>query len=785
MALAVSGSSSSSPTATAELSPVAPGLFLLDGQGRLRVRAGPVTVLAGGPGRPSVPGDLVVDHITDPAAAEVLRAGLGGRIADGRLGDGGHLAVLPVLDGDGRVEAVIGVQNPSAGDPHLLMEMSPDPVCLCREGDIVHANAPAELFFAGGGLTGRPVASLVHEDYQVLLEADAEALREEAGPVPMKCRLLDGGVREVEVIAGPAGARPGVLLTFRDVTGRNRALRDLVERESRLIGILDAVPDAIITLDRDGVIESVNPAAERIFGWPADAVVGRPMTELFDPGHRAAFKSHFLAHMAGTAVAMRELVGRRRDGDTMPVELSISDLHWAMGQLHAAVVRDITERKRMESHLVHIATHDRLTGLPNRAQFLDRLDQALAIAGPQKLSVAVFLLGIDDFKVINDSLGHEAGDNLLVSVGARLAGQAAQADTIARLGGDEFALFVTGMPDTDAVAQFARDLSALLTRPFQLAEREIVVGASIGISLSPRDGRDSQTLLKHADAAMHRSKQEGKSGFQFFDAGITAAATERLTLEHELRRAIENDDLVLHYQPQIEIATGHMVGVEALVRWQHAERGLVPPGAFIPLAEQTGLIRPLGDWVLRAACVQARQWQDAGLPPLRVSVNLSGHQAHDPALVAKVAEVLAQTGLAATWLDLELTESLLMHDAEATVGILQQLKKLGLSLALDDFGTGYSSLSYLKRFPFDTIKIDRAFVRDLPEGGEDEAIVQAIVSLAHSLGMSALAEGVETIDQLDRLRRHGCDRVQGFLFARPVPGDQVPALCQRANSEPF
>jgi diguanylate cyclase (GGDEF)-like protein len=434
------------------------------------------------------------------------------------------------------------------------------------------------------------------------------------------------------------------------------------------------------------------------------------------------------------------------------------------------------QQRAAEQRLAQLAHYDALTGLANRSLFQDRLAQAIARARRSERRIALLFLDLDRFKEINDSLGHEAGDRVLQEAGARLRRNLREGDSVARLGGDEFTVILEDVESTQEVHGVAQKLMHAFAEPMAFEGRDLFVTLSMGIALYPADGIDADSLLKHADTAMYQAKSEGRDAFQFYAAAMSAAAHERLSLEGSLRQALERGEFVLHYQPVVRLASGEISSVEALLRWRHPDEGLVPPGRFIAAAEQTGLIVPLGDWVLREACAQAARWQAAGLRPLRVAVNLSARQFRKGRLVEAVREALAAGGLASRWLMLEITETLLMDNPRASGATLQQLKETGVHMALDDFGTGYSSLAYLKHFPIDIIKIDRSFVRDIVTDVDDAAIVKATIGLAASLGMLTTAEGVETREQLAFLQEHGCRFGQGFLFSPPVEADAFAAL---------
>jgi len=432
------------------------------------------------------------------------------------------------------------------------------------------------------------------------------------------------------------------------------------------------------------------------------------------------------------------------------------------------VSRDITPRKQAEERIQYLATHDGLTGLPNRVMFGELLNHVLALSRRNSRKFAVLFIDLDRFKFINDSLGHDAGDALLHEVANRLKGSLRSSDVVARLGGDEFVMLLQDLRGSEQAGRIARKLLSAVIQPIEIGGQECRVTASIGISIYPDDAADETSLMTHADIAMYHAKEEGKNNFQFYDGRLETLSLERLTLETRLRRAIERNELSLHYQAQLDLGNNQIVGVEALLRWNSAELGSVSPAKFIPVAEETGLILAIGKWVLRTACAQSMAWQHAGLPPVHVSVNLSPRQLNDPELVGEVRTVLAETGLKPNLLELEVTESSVMHNVERALEVLGALKAMGVRLAIDDFGTGYSSLAQLKRFPIDTLKVDRSFIRELPSDAEDKAIAEAIIAMGKTLSLTVVAEGVETLEQQQFLRERACDQMQGYYFSKPV-----------------
>jgi diguanylate cyclase (GGDEF)-like protein len=440
------------------------------------------------------------------------------------------------------------------------------------------------------------------------------------------------------------------------------------------------------------------------------------------------------------------------------------------------VFRDVTETRRLTSQLAYQANHDALTRLPNRTLLQDRLGHALVRAQRSHQQLAVLFIDLDHFKRINDSLGHAAGDSLLRVVAERLQTCVREEDTVARLGGDEFVILLEDLPHGELATRVACQVLQALSPPFRVAGHEFFITSSIGISVFPKDGEDVQTLLKQADTAMYRAKEQGRNTFQFYTAALNVAILARLSLEHDLRYALARAQLRVHYQPQVDLERNQVMGVEALLRWQHPQRGLVLPSEFIPLAEDTGLILPIGEWALRTACAQGKAWQDQGLGPLRVAVNLSARQFLQAELLGLIAETLRESGLPPACLELEITESLLMRDIDGAISTLGALKAMGVQLAIDDFGTGYSSLSYLKRFPLDRLKIDRSFVRDITTGADDAAIALAVIAMAHSMRLQVIAEGVETATQLAVLQSGGCQQMQGFYFGYPLAAQAITKL---------
>ena len=529
----------------------------------------------------------------------------------------------------------------------------------------------------------------------------------------------------------------------------------------------------------------------RILGLdPSEAIVGfGPFIDAVHADDRTTVQDAFSVLMKTGKFSGEGARIVRPDGSLGYIQLQGIGSFDAGGAIHhvSGTIQDVTELKRAEERIRHLAYYDGTTGLPNRQYFMERLQHALIQARRHDRQLGVLSLDLDQFKRINDTLGHSAGNELLISVAGRLAdvvrqddtlahGDHDSADAIARLDGDEFSLLITELVHYHDAARVARRLLEELRKPFSAAGQEVFVSASIGLALYPLDGEDGESLIKNAGAAMHFAKDQGRDNYQFYSRAMNSTALEKLAMESQLRKALERDELILHYQPKIRAMTGEVIGLEALIRWQHPELGMVPPGSFIKLAEDTGLIIPIGEWVLQEAARQNAAWQREGLRRLHVGVNIASLHFRQGRLTDSVAAALQGSGLDPAYLELEVTESMLMHSVDATLNTLFKLKEMGVRLAIDDFGTGYSSLAYLKRFPLESLKIDRSFVKDLPGDAEDAAITKAIIAMAHSLKLSVVAEGVETTEQLAFLQQHGCDLLQGFLFSRPVPAADVPAL---------
>jgi diguanylate cyclase (GGDEF)-like protein/PAS domain S-box-containing protein len=580
----------------------------------------------------------------------------------------------------------------------------------------------------------------------------------------------------------PGAAMLTLLVSFpvwiwRQLHSSVTSLRDEKERTN---ATLHAICDAVITTDPDGKVTYINPMAETMTGYSLAVAHGRHLDSIFHllPDSEDKTLENPIAQCLDKKKMFRSsghstLV--HRSGQRWAVRTSANCILDRAGKLQGMVVAfsDVTETVQMTQEMMFRATHDTLTELPSRNLLEDRLKQALANARRTQLGIAVLFMDLDGFKKVNDGMGHNAGDELLKEVSARLQTSSRRGDTVARWGGDEFVIVLENLPNQEVVAGIAHKLLGLLTAPFTIDGQELYISCSMGISLYPRDGENTETLLKKADAAMYRAKDGGRNNFRFYSEDVNDWATERLLLEKNLRHALQRKELEVVYQPQVSLVNGRIIGVEALLRWRHPGLGMIGPSKFIPLAEESELINHIGEWVVQTACSQAKAWQDEGLPPMSMSVNLSPRQFLRRELFERIAGILTESGLDPGSLKVEITESLLLRDLDRVAATLREFKSLGIGVSIDDFGTGYSSLSYLKRFPIDQLKIDQSFVRDITIDAGDKAIAEAVIGLAHSMKLEVIAEGVENLDQLNILMDKDCDAIQGFYFSHPLPASEM------------
>lgn len=676
---------------------------------------------------------------------------------------------------------------------HAISDSSPLGIFVGdAQGKCTYSNA------AYAAISGRPPKENLGRCWQTAVHPDDHALGEwpaAAAHFSTELRLLrpDGTAPWVRIhgAAMDDGVRaPGRVFTFEDISTRKAAemeLRDaeeaLFEEKERAQVTLNSIGDAVLTTDLKGRVTYLNVVAEAMTGWSGCEALGRPLTEVFrivdgtsrepavDPAQRAIRENRTVG-LAINSVLLR------RDGSESAIEDSAAPIHARSGAVSGAVIvfHDVSDSRAMARKMAHLAQHDFLTDLPNRLLLTERLAQAIGLARRRRKQVALLFLDLDFFKHINDSLGHAVGDQLLQAVAERLRAQVRTTDTVCRQGGDEFVILLADIDQPQAASQVADKLLLAFAESLAVAGHALHIGLSIGISIFPDDGEDVDALMRNADTAMYHAKANGRSNYQFFRTDMNTRAVRRLFVENALRRALREGEFILHYQPQIDLESGVITGAEALIRWQDPELGLVLPAQFVPIAEECGLIVPIGRWVLGEVCRQLRVWQDAGLPVPRMAVNISAVEFRHQDFLAGVAGILQESGVAPGLLEMELTESVLMHNVESSAQVLGALKTMGMQLAIDDFGTGYSSLSYLMRFPIDTLKIDQSFVRDIADAADAATIISAVIGMGRKLRQRVIAEGVETSAQLAFLRAQCCAEGQGFQFSQPLSAEDFACL---------
>ncbi len=690
----------------------------------------------------------------------------------------------------GRGYRFVGQLHESAFKPceagfRALLDATPDLIAIKDgQGRWLEINRAAASAYQLDGLAwrGRTNAELANELVEPLGEqlrvcsvSDELSWRQDT-PSRLQEKLeLHGQKRVMDIIKTPLfqadGERLALVILGRDITEQVHA-----QEQMRLANqVLANSHEAVLITDADNTILSVNRAFTEVTGYTAEEVIGRNPRILSSGRQDKEFYRNMWEQLRLEGTWRGEIWDRRKNGEIYPKWLDISTVHDEHGRLtnYIALFSDITERKATEAQLEFMAYHDPLTKLPNRILLRDRFEQAMSLAQRGEVLVALLFLDLDQFKAVNDSLGHEVGDQLLLAVAERISRCVRDTDTVSRLGGDEFVILLNDLREAGDATLVAQKILDHLDAPFTIGHHALNTSFSIGITLYPDDGTDFDTLMKLADTAMYYAKDAGRNTYRFYTEQMNVNAMERLQWLNSLHQALDRNEFMLHYQPQFELATGNIIGVEALIRWNSPELGMISPSKFIPVAEDSGLIVPIGRWVLQEACRQNRAWQDAGHPPLTVSVNMSALQFRRGNVVETVTSILKATGLAPQWLELELTESILIHDIEQVLEIVRQLKAIGVKLAIDDFGTGYSSLAYLKRFAVDKLKIDQSFIRNLSVDTEDAAIVRSIIQLGHGLNLQIIAEGVESRDQVRYLQNEGCDQVQGYLYAHPLASAEV------------
>jgi len=570
--------------------------------------------------------------------------------------------------------------------------------------------------------------------------------------------------------------------TFNQMIQELKGQREQLVDKHYVDSIIANMMNSLIVIDPSGAVRRVNKSTVALLGYTESELLNQTIDKIFTEKHLET--GAWLANLLQQGFLRNiETTYRAKDGRIIPVWFSCSVMRDAKDRVEGivCVAQDITERKRSLARLNHMANHDTLTNLPNRALFVDRVTQLLSGIHRRKRIMAVLCLDLDRFKNINDTLGHVIGDLLLQAVSERLLSCVREGDTVARLGGDEFVFLLDDITRPEDVGKIAKKILEMFRQPMRLRGNDLFITTSIGISLYPNDGMTAEALLKNADTAMYRAKEQGKNNYQLFSADMNVKAEEYLKLETHLRYALEREELALYYQPVVDCERGQIVGMEVLLRWNHSQFGPIPPSKFIPIAEETGLIGQIGHWVLKTACAQNKAWQQEGFEAFSVAVNLSARQFDDKKLAKRVQDVLKETNLDPAHLELELTEGIVMKNPEETVNTLRAFHDLGIEIAIDDFGTGYSSLSYLKRFPVNSLKIDRSFVKDITHDPDDAAIIRAVIAMGHSLNLKIIAEGVETLDQLEFLRAMHCDHIQGYLFSKPLSAEGITDLLQKGN----
>jgi diguanylate cyclase (GGDEF)-like protein/PAS domain S-box-containing protein len=679
-----------------------------------------------------------------------------------------------------------------------LLEAAPDALIVVNEGgEIVILNAQAEKQFGyvRDELLGQSVQKIIPEGFAGELiahgagsTAETQTQRNGAG-TELKGRRKNGHGFPIELTLSPLRTADGILVTvaIRDISTRKRAeshLLQKMEELNRAQVTLDCIGDAVVCTDPLANVTFLNLAAEELTGWPLPEALGRPLAEVLhvmetSDDSTASTAEIAILHNCAELVPTKCIL-TRRDGFEIQIENSVAPIHDQLGRASGAVVvfRDTSAAEAMARQIAHAAEHDCLTDLPNARLLESRITKAIKSAWSHGRRVAILFLDLDGFKYINDSLGHSVGDKLLQSVAKRLLGCVRVGDTVSRQGGDEFVVLLPDVEQPEEAATLARRLLSAVAEAHSANKHDLHITTSIGVSMFPDDGLDGETLIKSADTAMYQAKENGRQGFQFFKPAMNARAVERQSIEESLRLAVERQEFSLYYQPKIDLSTGAITGAEALIRWAHPSRGLLSPAQFIPIAEECGLILPIGRWVAREACAQAQSWADAGFSAVTVAINVSAMEFRCGNFVSDLFATLRETRLPPSSLELELTESVFMRHTESAAAILQALRQTGVQVAVDDFGTGYSSLSYLRKLPLDTLKLDQSFMRQVAIGGAEAAIVTAVLSMARSLKLRVVAEGVETKEELEFLRSHDCEQAQGYFFSRPVPPEQFVRLLQ-------
>lgn len=680
-----------------------------------------------------------------------------------------------------------------------IVENSNDGIVILQDGLLKYANSKMMEItqYTMGETIGKLFIDFISPKYKTqTVDRYKRRMAGEEVPNRYEIEIISGNGKTVPVEINASRieykGKLADLAIVRNITERKHAEKALRESEEKYSSLFQHSNDAIFLHDLNGTILDVNRKVLDQFQYTKSEILSLKIADLH-PDEAVHISKRAFKKVTENGFFNFEIDFKKKNGEIFSAEVSSSLFKIGVKEVIQGIVRDITDRKRAVEQIAYMAYHDPLTNLPNRHLLKDRLQQTLASAKQYNRIVAILFLDLDNFKRINDTLGHDQGDKLLQNVADRLQGYIRNSDsiarlevkqgdtTIARLGGDEFTILLTEIKHIKDAVKVAQRILDLFNAPFAIESHEVFITTSIGISVYPDDGETVDTLLKHADTAMYHAKEQGRNNYQFYRETMNITIIERLDLENKLRKALDKREFVLHYQPQLDTKTKKIIAVEALIRWKHPDKGTMLPMTFIPAAEETGLIIPIGEWILRTACKQNKAWQQAGLPPIRVTVNISSVQFSQKSFVKMVGKVLKESGLDPHYLELELTETILMQTTDTAVTTLKALKSLGIRIAIDDFGTGYCSLNYLKSFPIDTLKIDQSFIRDLSINQEDKAIIHAIIALGHSLNLHVIAEGVETMQQLEYLSEKESDAVQGFLFSKPLPNDAFKQFFHKEN----
>ncbi len=724
-----------------------------------------------------IPFILVSDHIGEEKVVSLLKAGANDFVNFNNLS-----RLTPAIERELKearlrqeAEATKEALHRSENRYRQLVDDSPIPILLIQKNHIVYLNESSRQALAldkQSNLINQPVSSLFTPESAESVYTRLNSLDKRVGqPFEATFRRADGKEMHVEVLASSVEheGTPATQLVFTDITQRKESEAKL----QQAVQIIEHTMEGVVITDNEGRITSVNPAFCEITGYSEAEIIHQHLDTLKSDRHPQEFSEEIWDKIRRSGSWRGEVWNQRKNGEVYPAWMTVSSVRDEHDSIlhYVAVFSDITSIKQSQTQLEHLAHHDSLTNLPNRLLFEDRLQHAISQSKRQGRQLAVLFLDLDRFKNINDTLGHAMGDELLKEVAKRLQHILRDGDTAARLGGDEFTVLVENLEDPSQAAVVAAKIQESFKTPYQIAGRELHVTTSIGISIYPEDGQTVADLTKNADAAMYQAKEQGRNNYRYYTSELTRTAFERLLLETELRSALNKDQLLLYYQPQISLKNGQMTGAEAVLRWHHPRLGIIPPARFIPLAEESGLIHEIGHWVLKEACEQTRYLFKQGLFQGRMAINLSVRQIMQTDLILRFEQIIADSGCPPDMLQLEVTEGIFMGQMNQSVPVLDVFKKLGVSIAIDDFGTGYSSLSYLKQLPIDKLKIDRSFIRDLPNDSDAIAITQAIIALGKNLGLHIVAEGVETLAQQALLQKMGCEEGQGYLYSPPVPSN--------------